>query len=101
MGTLETCPHLAMQIKDSSALVSGGSSGLGGACVRHLAKAGASVIIADLNQEAGEKLAAELGSQVRFVKTDVTDEYSVKNAVAAAGHLRISIQCAGMAIADR
>jgi NAD(P)-dependent dehydrogenase (short-subunit alcohol dehydrogenase family) len=94
-----------MKIGGLTALVTGGSSGLGGACVRHLAKAGAKVVIADLNQEAGEKLAAELGPNVRFAKTDVTDETSAKAAVNAAvqnfGGLHLSIQCAGIVVAER
>jgi NAD(P)-dependent dehydrogenase (short-subunit alcohol dehydrogenase family) len=94
-----------MDINNKTALVSGGSSGLGAACVRHFARAGANVIIADLNQEAGEKLAAELGPHVRFVKTDVTDENSVKNAVTAAvqafSGLDVSVQCAGIAVAEK
>jgi NAD(P)-dependent dehydrogenase (short-subunit alcohol dehydrogenase family) len=94
-----------MNVSGSTALVSGGSSGLGGACVRMLAEAGAKVVIADVNQQAGEKTAAELGPRVRFVKTDVTDESSVKNAVETAVHafggLHISVQCAGIAIAEK
>jgi len=94
-----------MQIKGISALVSGGSSGLGAACVRHLATVGAKVVIADLNQEAGEKLVAELGPQVRFVKTDVTDGQSVQGAVDAAvkgfGGLQVSIHCAGIGLAEK
>ncbi|HYV34371.1 MAG TPA: 3-hydroxyacyl-CoA dehydrogenase [Gemmataceae bacterium] len=94
-----------MQITGTVALVTGGSSGLGGACVRYLANAGAKVIIADVNQETGEKLAAQLGPNVRFVKTDVTEEASAKAAVNAAvqgfGGLHLSIQCAGIAVAER
>jgi NAD(P)-dependent dehydrogenase (short-subunit alcohol dehydrogenase family) len=94
-----------MRISGTSALVSGGGSGLGAACVRHLAAAGAKVIIADVNPATGEKLAAELGSGVRFVKTDVTDEASVKAAVSTAvsdfGGLHIAIQCAGIALAEK
>jgi len=94
-----------MNVSGSTALVSGGSSGLGGACVRLLAEAGASVVIADINQQAGEKAASELGTRVRFVKTDVMDESSVKNAVDTAvkafGGLHISVQCAGIAVAEK
>jgi NAD(P)-dependent dehydrogenase (short-subunit alcohol dehydrogenase family) len=93
-----------MQISGCTALVSGGSSGLGGACVRRLALAGANVVIADLNQDGGAKLATELGARVRFVKTDVTEENSVNNAVDSAlkvfGGLHVSIQCAGIAVAE-
>jgi NAD(P)-dependent dehydrogenase (short-subunit alcohol dehydrogenase family) len=94
-----------MQIQDRTFLVSGGSSGLGAACVRLLAAAGAGVVIADLNQKGGEALAAELGSRVRFVQTDVTDEASVQNAVNTAvqafGALEGAVCCAGIAIAER
>jgi 3-hydroxyacyl-CoA dehydrogenase / 3-hydroxy-2-methylbutyryl-CoA dehydrogenase len=52
-----------MQISGSSALVAGGASGLGQATARRLHADGAQVVIADLNQERGEKLAAELGER--------------------------------------
>jgi NAD(P)-dependent dehydrogenase (short-subunit alcohol dehydrogenase family) len=94
-----------MNVSGSTVLVSGGSSGLGGACVLLLAESGANVVIADVNQQAGEKAAAESGPRVRFVKTDVTDEASVKNAVDTAvktfGALHISVQCAGIAVAEK
>jgi len=90
-----------MQIPNSTFLVSGGSSGLGGACVCMLATAGAKVVIADVNKEGGEALAAELGPHVRFVRTDVTDEASVQNAVNLAvstfGGLQGAVLCAGIA----
>ena|SRR5437660_1075800 len=94
-----------MQISGRTVLVSGGSSGLGGACIRLLASAGANVVIADLNQEAGDKLAVEFAPRARFAKTDVTDEKSVQSAVDLAlqafGGLHVSIQCAGIAVAEK
>src|SRR4051812_25772381 len=94
-----------MELKDRAVLVSGGASGLGGACARLLSEAGAKVIIADLNQEQGESLAGELGEGARFVKTNVTDEESVKAAVQAAvdnfGGLHIAINCAGIGLAEK
>lgn len=94
-----------MQIQGSTFLVSGGSSGLGAACVRMLAGQGANVVIADLNRDGGEALAGELGAKVQFVAVDVTSEDSVKNAVRVAeekfGSLRVSIQCAGIGLAER
>ena len=94
-----------MQLPGNTFLVSGGASGLGAACVRMLATAGASVIIADLNRTAGEALASELGQRVRFAATDVTDEASVHAAVDLAtqtfGILHGSIQCAGIALAEK
>jgi NAD(P)-dependent dehydrogenase (short-subunit alcohol dehydrogenase family) len=94
-----------MQLAGNTFLVSGGASGLGAACVRMLAGAGANVVIADLNRPAGEALAAELGARVRFAVTDVTDETSVEAAVASAvrsfGALHGSVQCAGIALAEK
>ena len=94
-----------MDVKDKAVLVSGGASGLGGACVRLLSEAGAHVIIADLNDAQGQALAGELGDHVRFVRTNVTDEDSVKAAVQAAvdnfGGLHIAINCAGIATAEK
>src|SRR5690349_16722190 len=49
----------AMQLQGKTFLVTGGGSGLGAACVRELAGAGANVVIADVNAETGEKLASE------------------------------------------
>src|SRR5438552_4198750 len=95
----------AMDIKDHTFLVSGGSSGLGAACVRMLAKAGGNVAIADVNRASGEGLAAELGGRTRFVQTDVTDEASVQSAVKATieafGGLQGAIICAGIGLAER
>ncbi|MFM8884737.1 MAG: 3-hydroxyacyl-CoA dehydrogenase [Solirubrobacterales bacterium] len=89
-----------MQIEGSGALVSGGASGLGEATVRRLHEAGAKVVIADVNPEKGEALAAELG--IAFVQCDVREEDQVQAAVdkaaEAAGGLRIAVSCAGTGI---
>ena len=94
-----------MKIEGASAVVSGGASGLGEATARRLHGAGASVVIADLNVEKGEALAAELGERARFVEVNVTEEEPVKAAVDAAaeaeGGLRISVACAGIGWAQR
>ena len=63
-----------MQLKGSTFVVTGGASGLGEATVRTLVEGGANVIIADLQVEKGQALAAALGKQARFGKTDVTSE---------------------------
>jgi 3-hydroxyacyl-CoA dehydrogenase / 3-hydroxy-2-methylbutyryl-CoA dehydrogenase len=94
-----------MQIDSAGALVSGGASGLGEATVRHLHGAGAHVVIADLNREKGEGLAAELGERARFHEVNVTDPDAVEVAVAAASEapagLRIAVGCAGIGWAQR
>ena len=81
--------------------MSGGASGLGAATARALHARGADVTIADVNEEKGNALAAELGERARFVTTDVTDEASVQAAVDAAPNLRISFACAGIGWAQR
>jgi NAD(P)-dependent dehydrogenase (short-subunit alcohol dehydrogenase family) len=90
-----------MNIDGAGAIVSGGASGLGAATVRALHARGADVTIADVNEEKGNALAAELGERIRFVKTDVTDEASVQAAVDASPNLRISFACAGIGWAQR
>jgi NAD(P)-dependent dehydrogenase (short-subunit alcohol dehydrogenase family) len=94
-----------MQIPSHTFLVTGGSSGLGEACARLLASHGANVVIADLNAEAGERLAAELGANVRFAKTEVTDEAQVNSVIGVAlsgfGRLDGAVNCAGILGAAR
>ena len=89
-----------MKIEGAGALVSGGASGLGEATVRRLHSGGARVVIADVNPEKGEALAAELG--VPFMQCDVRDEDQVQAAVdeaaGAEGGLRIAVSCAGTGI---
>jgi NAD(P)-dependent dehydrogenase (short-subunit alcohol dehydrogenase family) len=92
-----------MNIEGSSALVSGGASGLGEATVRALHERGALVTIADVNAEKGEALAAELG--LEFVACDVREEEQVQAAVeraaSADGGLRIALSCAGTGWAQK
>ncbi|HEX9042295.1 MAG TPA: SDR family NAD(P)-dependent oxidoreductase [Trebonia sp.] len=87
-----------MHLDSVSALVTGGSSGLGLATVRRLLAAGAKVGIADLNPPSDEDLAS-LGAGVRYAKTDITDEAEVNEALdafeAAHGPLRAVVHCAG------
>ena len=93
-----------MDIVGRTVLVTGGGSGLGAATARMVVDAGGSVVVADVDREHGERVAGELGEQARFVATDVTDEASVREAVAAAaerGELRAAVSCAGIASAER
>lgn len=89
-----------MDIKGCVAVVTGGASGLGEACVRDLVQLGAKAVILDVTEERGAKLVSELGDAVRFVKTDVTDEKMVQNAVDAAveafGAIHVAVNCAGV-----
>lgn len=93
-----------MQIKDNVFVVTGGGSGLGAATARMIVAKGGKVVLADVNKEAGEAVAAELGANARFVATDVTNEESAKAAFAVAqslGNLRGLVNCAGIAPAEK
>jgi NAD(P)-dependent dehydrogenase (short-subunit alcohol dehydrogenase family) len=71
----------------SSAVISGGASGLGAATVRRLHREGLGVVIADLAEAEGRALADELGERATFVQTDVTDSETIAAAIDAAGAL--------------
>jgi NAD(P)-dependent dehydrogenase (short-subunit alcohol dehydrogenase family) len=94
-----------MQIRNHVFLVTGGASGLGAATARLLAGGGGSVVIADLDRVAGEKLTAELGRAARFAFTDVTSENdaqaAVDLAIQAFGHLHGLVNCAGIAPSEK
>ena len=92
-----------MELNGTSAIISGGASGLGEATARVLAAAGATVVVADLNQDRGKQVADEIGGQ--FARTDVADEASVQAAVdlavATGEPLRTAVSCAGIGWAAR
>lgn len=84
-----------------TALVTGGSRGLGAAYVRALHAAGASVVVADVLDDAGRALADELGARAAFLHLDVTDEAGWDATVAATverfGGLDVLVNNAGIA----
>jgi NAD(P)-dependent dehydrogenase (short-subunit alcohol dehydrogenase family) len=91
-----------MEIAGKVFIVTGGASGLGEGTARMLAQHGAKVVIADLQADKGEALAAELGGA--FVKCDVSQEADAEAAVAKAvslGKLVGLINCAGIAPAAK
>jgi NAD(P)-dependent dehydrogenase (short-subunit alcohol dehydrogenase family) len=92
-----------MEVKGQAAIVTGGASGLGAACARTLAAAGAKVAILDVNDKAAAEMAAELKGVA--VHCDVADsasaEAAVKQAADAHGAARILINCAGIGPAKR
>ncbi len=94
-----------MKVQNSVFLITGGASGLGLATARMALAGGAKVVLADVNVEAGEKLAKELGANARFIRTDVTDEASaaaaVKLAQDAFGGLNVLVNCAGIGVAEK
>jgi NAD(P)-dependent dehydrogenase (short-subunit alcohol dehydrogenase family) len=91
-----------MEIKNKVFVVTGGASGLGAGTARMLTAEGAKVVLADLQDEAGQKLAAELGQT--YIHCDVTQEADGQAVIAAAqklGRLFGLINCAGIAPASR
>lgn len=92
-----------MQLTDSVALVTGGASGLGAACVSRFVSAGAKVVIVDRDEERGAALAATLGGNVRAIRADITSEADIQNAVTLAveafGGVHIAVNCAGVGMA--
>jgi NAD(P)-dependent dehydrogenase (short-subunit alcohol dehydrogenase family) len=93
-----------MEIKDRVFVVTGGGSGLGAATAAMLVERGGRVVLADVNAEAGQRVAAALGAQARFVQTDVTSDESARAAFEVAksmGPLRGLVNCAGIAPAEK
>jgi NAD(P)-dependent dehydrogenase (short-subunit alcohol dehydrogenase family) len=94
-----------MKIENSVFVVTGGGSGLGAATARMLVEGGGRVVLADVNRDAGEAIAAELGEAAAFVATDVTDEASaraaIERAVTGFGGLQGLVNCAGIAPAEK
>jgi NAD(P)-dependent dehydrogenase (short-subunit alcohol dehydrogenase family) len=91
-----------MELSNTSAIITGGASGLGESTARELAKRGVRVVLADLNAERGEALASELNGS--FVSCDVTNTDQVVAAVDAAvglAPLFSVVNCAGVGWATR
>lgn len=94
-----------MKMSEVKAIVTGGASGLGEATVRNIIKQGGKAAILDLSEERGQKLVEELGESAVFVKTDVSSEQDVSNAVSKAidsfGFINSVVNCAGIGIAAK
>lgn len=87
-----------MIIEGCVALVVGGGGGFGGATARRLAKAGATIAVLDLDEDKGAASAAEIGNGAIYVKTDVTSEDSIMDAIGRAeslGPVRIAVVAHG------
>ncbi len=88
------------RLEGKVAVITGGASGIGEATVRRFVVEGASVVIADLQEEAGRALQSELGASTRFIRCNVTSEADVAAAVDLAvsefGRLDIMFNNAGI-----
>lgn len=90
------------RLLDKVAVVTGGARGMGESHVRRFVEEGAKVVFTDINEEVGEKLAAELGDNALFVKHDVTDEAGwqevVEKTEAAFGPVNVLVNNAGISM---
>ncbi|MBA4490216.1 SDR family NAD(P)-dependent oxidoreductase [Paracoccus sp. S1E-3] len=91
-----------MELAETSAVVTGGASGLGAATAGYLRKRGAQVTILDRDPR-GAEFAARIGAH--FAETDVTDEASVTRAIEAAsaamGRITACVNCAGIVTGEK
>ena len=94
-----------MDLANAKAVITGGASGLGLATAERVVAAGGRVALLDVNEEQGNASAGALGDRAVFIKTDVSDEAAVKDAIeAAAGNMdgiTLAVNCAGIATAGR
>lgn len=89
-----------MDLNEKTAIVTGGASGLGMACVKMFVKEGAKVCVMDVDDEKGRQLTDALGSQVIYCHADVTSEDSVQaavdKAIEAFSSIHVAVNCAGV-----
>lgn len=94
-----------MQLTDKVFLVTGAGSGLGNAVARMVVENGGKVVLLDINAEAGEATAVDLGANARFQKTDVTSDEdgqaAIKAALDAFGRIDGLVNCAGVAPGEK
>ena len=94
-----------MKANEIRALITGGVSGLGLAVARKVVALGGQALLLDVNDDAGEAAVAELGDAVAYLRTDVTSEQQVSDAVDTAvkhmGLINVAVNCAGIIGAGR
>jgi NAD(P)-dependent dehydrogenase (short-subunit alcohol dehydrogenase family) len=94
-----------VKLSEARAVVTGGASGLGFASAQCVVDAGGQVVLLDVNDELGAESAARLGERASYISADVSNEDSVKAAIAKAkdimGGITLAVNCAGIATAGR
>jgi len=94
-----------MKLSTARAVISGGASGLGLATAQRVIDAGGTVVLLDINDEAGRDSARNLGERATFIRTDVADERAVQASIAAAadamGGITLAVNCAGILLPAR
>ena len=97
--------YTVMEIKNKTFLISGGASGLGRATAKMVIAQGGNVIIVDINEEGGNAIQKELGTNALFIPTDITKEEEVQDAIKKGmghfGSLGGLVNCAGIAPGER
>jgi len=88
-----------MRLENKTAIITGAASGFGAGMAERFVAEGANVVIADINEDAGQTMAEKLGAKARFVRTDVSNGPDTANMVATAsetfGRLDILVNNAG------
>jgi NAD(P)-dependent dehydrogenase (short-subunit alcohol dehydrogenase family) len=88
------------RLQGKVAVITGAASGIGAETARSFVANGARVVVADFQEEAGKKVAAQLGEAARFIRCDVTKEADVQAAVdlavSAFGQLDVMVNNAGI-----
>jgi NAD(P)-dependent dehydrogenase (short-subunit alcohol dehydrogenase family) len=90
-----------MQLAAKTALITGAASGLGEAMARKFVGEGAQVVIADINDDAGQALAKSLGSKASFIHLDVTKEEDWRAALSETPAIDVLINNAGVTKVER
>ncbi|MBI3759894.1 MAG: 3-hydroxyacyl-CoA dehydrogenase [Deltaproteobacteria bacterium] len=94
-----------MNLKDAVAIITGGGSGLGEATAREFAAGGARIVVLDLPNSPGPKVAESFGEKGLFVSADVVSGEAIEAAIAEAakrfGAIHIAVNCAGVGRAQR
>ena len=94
-----------MKLNEVKALITGGVSGLGLAVARKVVANGGQAVLLDINDDAGAAVEAELGGAVSYIRTDVTSEQAVIDAIHLAvdhmGLVNVAVNCAGIIGAGR
>ena len=80
-----------MELKNRTALITGGTAGIGLACAQLISRAGASVIISGRDERRGKEAATAIAGDARFIQADLADIESVKSLVQQAGDVDILV----------
>lgn len=79
-------PVIEKKLSGKVAVITGGASGIGACTARHFCQRGAYVVVADIQDEVGSSICAEIGLAASYIHCDVTDEDDVRGAVDHAVH---------------